>query len=413
MASKVTMLSLPSLLQAATAHPLYSGWNFNGISSCSDSAWQTLPTLTAGDFKQGCGTSCSNDCGEILVYSSGTTGEPKVIPLSRADMDRITELCRRFSSFERITVRSRVMVLLPMGLWSVGKITVEGHLLNDAHVFPVNLQGDANYWNQLIEDIKPTVMSSTPSVLAAWAPSFKGPALELVETTGEPLLYHERHLIEQAFGAPVYDAYGLSECVVGVECSEHLGFHYWPDAVHVEILDPASDTPLPPNTTGEIVVTNFMQERMPIIRYRTGDLGRQLALNCNCNSQVPLLFFEGRIEEIRQEKNKLKKEETLYMSRGVQVERQDLLDILQKLYIEADIRWKGKPGSPAALCLGKQFTPTLELLLPQSSKDSPDEIRNKIFAALPEISELVYEQELHLKISRLSKPSQSQRNWIF
>ncbi len=383
------MLSLSELLTSAKICPLYNSWDFSNISQVNSPSWKKLPTLSSDSLKQISSILAGStpQVSETVYYSSGTTDVPKLIFFSDDDLQRIYELCHRFSSLEGIGPHSRVMVLLPMSLWGVGKITVQGLLLQGAKVFPVDLQGDISMWNKLAQEIQPNIISSTPSVLAAWAPYYSGPPLKLVETTGEPLLYSERNSIESGFKGPVYDAYGLTECVVGVECEAHTGFHYWPDAVYVEILDPKTQQPLLPEESGEIVLTSFMQERLPIIRYRSGDKGRLLAMPCECGRDIPRIFFEGRLQPV------------FNMPRGVQLEEADLREALVFAGIDdAEIIWKERPGSPAEVVMDGVFKPTLEISYTNSQSHKSELINELLFSSIPELAELVQEDEVSLTI---------------
>ncbi len=383
------MLSLSQLLTAARKCPVYDSWDFGDVFQVDSAAWDGLPTLNSSFLKSSTPFLAHSPVhgGETVYYSSGTTDTPKLIFFSDEDLQRIYLLCSRFSSVERIGPQNRVMVLLPMSLWSVGKITVQGLLLQGAKVFPVDLQGDVALWNRMAEKIRPNVISSTPSVLAAWASRYTGPRLNLVETTGEPLLYSERNLIEEAFGAPVYDAYGLTECVVGVECESHTGFHYWPDAVHVDILDPERDVPVPPGESGEIVLTSFMQERLPIIRYRSGDRGRLLLFPCECGRALPRVFFEGRLTS------------SLSLPRGVQLDEQELRDVLLRTGLAGvEIRWKARPGSPAEMVMAEDFRPTLDIVCRGHSPQGTGELEELLCDAFPELAELIYEKDVRVNV---------------
>lgn len=381
------MLTLERLLGHAGTNFLYNDWDFSGVIEFGDSAWAHLPTLSRQQLQQhGFLTRGEGTAGEILFFSSGTTGTPKMIPYDQGDLDRVSDLCARFAGFEGIGPHERIMVLLPLGLWTVGRITVDGHTKNGAKVYPVDLHGGVSAWQSMAERIRPTIISSTPSVLTAWAPHYKGPRLNLVETTGEPLLLRERHYIEAKFGGFVHDAYGLSECVVGVECRMREGFHFWPDAVGVEILDPESSHPLSNGESGEITLTSFMQEKLPILRYRSGDRGRLLPDTCPCGHQTPRLILEGRIWDSWQ------------MPRGVLVHPADVELALQESRVKGRAIWKGSPGSPATPYVSDYFRPTLEIVLSETAETSLEEIRREFLVALPEIAELIHEKEIELGI---------------
>ncbi|HEB79272.1 MAG TPA: phenylacetate--CoA ligase family protein [Rhodospirillales bacterium] len=375
------MLSVEQVFCAACRDPMYKNWLLNRPYPTPGSVeWQCLPSLTGADLKRAAMAGSGDSIrGETFYFSSGSTGHPKLVRIGSDDLRRVNTLCARFSRMEGVGSASRVMVLLPMGLWATGKITVEGHLEAGAQVFPVDLHGGVDAWQRLADEIRPTVISSTPSVLQAWAPHYRGPKLELVETTGEPLLNEARHTIEARFGGFVHDAYGLSECVVGVECAVRSGFHYWPDAVHVEILEPKSDRPVAPGADGEIVLTSFMQEAMPIIRYRSSDRGRILQKPCPCGEDIPRVLFEGRLAE------------TFFMPRGVQVMPDDIREELQGLGSCCRISHESgrETGNTAAV---------LEIVLFEATPDQAAEARDKLLSGFPDIAELCHENELRLSI---------------
>ncbi|MBF0401724.1 MAG: AMP-binding protein [Magnetococcales bacterium] len=387
------MLTFTELLVAARRTPLYDAWSLQEPllpEHPGDSNWQTLPTLDAEQLT--CFT--SEQCGHIpggtrLFLSSGTMGKPKLIPFTEADLERVAELCGRFSVLEGIDAQTRSMVLLPMASWTVGRITMDGHRRAGAQVHGMDLHGGVAAWQQACDAIRPTVISSTPSVLAAWAPHYCGPPMTLLETTGESLLESERRLIEARFGAFVHDAYGLTECVVGVECAMRQGFHYWPDSVHVEILDPMTNQSLPAGTMGEIVLTSFQQGSLPILRYRSGDLGWLAETPCPCGRREPLLHLYGR------------KAPALTLPRGVTLDRCLLEGALVAWgYEYPRVIWKGTPGSPATPFVTDCFRPALEITWRKRVDEANDTVlRRQLFDQFPELAELAHEQVLNLSLS--------------
>lgn len=377
------MLSLRQLVKQAADSPLYRGWDFTGIEHFGDRSWQALPTLTSAELSLD--AEAVGAGADLLFHTSGTTGAPKLVRYSAEDLERVAELCARFAHLEGVGRDSRVMVLLPMGLWTVGRITVDGHRRAGAQVFPVDLHGGVVAWQHMADVIRPTVISSTPSVLAAWAPHYRGPRLELIETTGEALLHDERHRIEAAFGAFVYDAYGLSECVVGTECAVRDGYHYWPDATGVEVLHPDRNQPVPEGEEGELVLTSFMQARMPVLRYRSGDIGRVERVPCACGNEQPRVHLSGRIAT------------TLNLPRAVKIDVDQFARLLEELEPGSRFRYKGMPGRPSAPHLGGAFRPLLEIETAGRSPKTRARVQPGLWSALPELAELVHEGELDLR----------------
>lgn len=89
-----------------------------------------------------------------------------------------------------------------------------------------------------------------------------------VDTAG-----HLRRLLEETWGAPVYDNYGTHEVgLVGFECAEQNGMHINEDTCVAQIVDPQTDEPLGLGQTGNLVVTSLHRSVPPIIRYDLKDL---------------------------------------------------------------------------------------------------------------------------------------------
>lgn len=229
-----------------------------------------------------------------VYFSSGTLGKPKTLFYSAKDIEKIAYQCTRFSMIEGISASDTVLLLLPMSLWITGAITRLGHIGAGASVVPLSLSGSMNTWASIASLIDYTCISSTPSVLMDFAPQAPQKDVRIVETTGEPLPTAVRKKIEQGYGGEVYDAYGLTEAVVGVECHEHSGFHYFEDSTIVEVVNPDTGEVLGEGEEGEIVVTSLLQHLMPIIRFRTGDLGYLSRDPCECELRYPRVWVKGR-----------------------------------------------------------------------------------------------------------------------
>lgn len=107
-------------------------------------------------------------------------------------------------------------------------------------------------------------------------------------TSGEPLYPTLRAKIEKAFAAPVFDSYGMTEyCGLIHEC-EQGQMHLVPEFGFLEILDD-NDDPVGSEEEGYFVWTGFLNEAMPLIRYRIGDRGRWLNGRCACGRAFPLV----------------------------------------------------------------------------------------------------------------------------
>lgn len=70
------------------------------------------------------------------------------------------------------------------------------------------------------------------------------------------------------------------------------------DDLLLEVIDPDSGKPVEEGQYGELVLTTLHRRGMPLIRYRTGDLGRFLFEPCSCGCLKPRLDkVEGRLDD--------------------------------------------------------------------------------------------------------------------
>lgn len=89
----------------------------------------------------------------------------------------------------------------------------------------------------------------------------------------------EPHLAEMSkYFKDIYHGYGLAELTpIATQC-EYKNLHIIMEMAVVEEID------------GEIVVTNPINDIMPIIRYKTGDKGKIKRSDCPCGRQLDILY---------------------------------------------------------------------------------------------------------------------------
>lgn len=103
---------------------------------------------------------------------------------------------------------------------------------------------------------------------------------------------------QRAFGCRVFRHWGMIETGLGgaVECEPGAGMHLRETDVYLEIVDPLTGRLLPDGEMGEMIVSTPLRRGMPLIRYRTGDLGRILPGQCSCGS--PLRLLDSLVERL-------------------------------------------------------------------------------------------------------------------
>ena len=88
-------------------------------------------------------------------------------------------------------------------------------------------------------------------------------------------------------GVRLVDHHGMTEIgPVSYECPKRRGvLHVIESSYFAEVIDAQSLKPVPPGTTGELVLTNLGRLGSPLLRYRTGDIVRpDAAGRCQCGS---------------------------------------------------------------------------------------------------------------------------------
>ncbi|AJY73848.1 phenylacetate--CoA ligase family protein [Paenibacillus beijingensis] len=160
---------------------------------------------------------------------------------------------------------------------------------------------------ELMKEYQATVLATTPSYAALLAEESERfgiqPGVDIrlrrILLTGEGCSNTFRKRLEQWWGCEVSFFYGSTECgVIAVECKEHQGYHVMEGHVKVEIIDPVSGAPLGYDQTGEIVVTTLLREGMPMVRYRSGDIGFLQQSQCDCGITMDVLHLRGRMENM-------------------------------------------------------------------------------------------------------------------
>lgn len=238
--------------------------------------------------------------------SSGTTGKRTVCAYTARDVDDWAVQFARCFATAGVTPADRVQVMVGYGLWTAGAGFQAGAERLGAMVVPTG-PGNLELQIEMMLDFESTVICATSSfaLLIAETVEARGLTGELSVRIGifgsERWGPKMRERIE-SLGIEAFDIYGLTELYgpgTGIECSEHDGFHYWSDYYLIEIVDPATGEPVAPGEEGEIVLTTFRKEGMPLIRYRTRDLSRLYPEPCRCGSPYPRIAqLTGRTDDM-------------------------------------------------------------------------------------------------------------------
>jgi phenylacetate-CoA ligase len=246
-----------------------------------------------------------------LHVTSGTTGEPVAIGLTRAD--HAANSAVGGAAFQIAGVRATDVIAhcLNYALYAGGIADHMALEASDATVVPVGV-GQSRRLLDLIPRLGITALFGTlsfPAHLAGRAheagidPATLG--LRHIVTAGEPGagLGAVRAQIEASWGATVADSFGMSDVwsTMAGECEARAGLHLT-TAGHalLELVEPGGDAPLAleDGAFGELVWTHLRREASPLLRYRSGDLARVWTSPCACGRSGVRIRIEGRVDDM-------------------------------------------------------------------------------------------------------------------
>jgi phenylacetate-CoA ligase len=223
--------------------------------------------------------------------SSGTTGMSTVVGYTRNDIKTWSNLVARILTATGVTADDVVQIAFNYGLFTGAFGLHYGAERVGASVIPMS-SGNTKRQIKLMQDFKTTALVSTPSYAMLIADTMiemginrNALSLKYGLFGAEPWSEAMRREIQDKLKIIATDNYGLSEVMgpgVSGECQERNGLHIAEDHFLVEVVDPATLTPVKPGETGELVITTLTKEAFPMIRYRTRDLTRIIEERCPC-----------------------------------------------------------------------------------------------------------------------------------
>jgi phenylacetate-CoA ligase len=246
-----------------------------------------------------------------LHVTSGTTGEPVAIGLTRNDHLANSQLGGEAFRIAGVRPDHVVAHCLNYALYAGGMADHMALEASGATVVPVGV-GQSQRLLDLIPRLGIDALFGTlsfPAHLAGRAreAGLEPKALRLrhIVTTGEPGagLDAVRDDIEATWGATVTDTFGMSDVwsTMAGECEARAGLHLT-TAGHavLELVDPGTGDPMAfeDGAFGELVWTHLRREASPLLRYRSGDLARVWTAPCTCGRTTPRIAIEGRTDDM-------------------------------------------------------------------------------------------------------------------
>ena len=176
--------------------------------------------VAVSPLNETCTPSPAEDAAEqnvaALIYSSGTSGRPKGVMLSHANLMFVA---KESGGVRGLTESDRAYAALPVShiLGFTGVLL--SSLLHGASVHLVSRFDPAAAMTAL-KDQSVSVMIGTPSMYAMLSEYARrknlvpipAPSLRLISSAGAPLDMTTKTAAESAFGLPLFNGYGITEC---------------------------------------------------------------------------------------------------------------------------------------------------------------------------------------------------------
>jgi phenylacetate-CoA ligase len=247
----------------------------------------------------------------VRIYStSGTTGAPSFVPLTRHDLAGWVRISSRSYFASGLKRGDFLLSTYNAGPFVAGAALDAFNELGVTHI-PVG-SGNSDRLINAIRLLKPTVMAMTPSYalhLAEWA---RGHGIDAAATSiarimvagepggGEPAM---RAKLERAWNAKVTEAMGIGDIAVSLwgECPEQQGMHFGGRGlVHFELIEPETGEALPlsDGIKGELVYTHLDREAAPLLRFRSRDHVELWTGPCACGRTAPRIRCIGRTDDM-------------------------------------------------------------------------------------------------------------------
>jgi phenylacetate-CoA ligase len=244
-----------------------------------------------------------------VYQTSGSTGAPSVIALTRADIETWTAIGTRTYYATGIHDHSAVLSTFGAGPFVAGHTHfVLGRI--GARSVPV-APGDTDRVLFALRAGLADTLLGTPSFAQYLAnrlekesaPRLAG--LDHIVTGGEPGggIPAVRGHIEDVLGVTVNEVMGIGDVSPSLfgECPRQQGMHFcgtgliWPELVDPETREPIA---IEAGAVGELVYTSLVREAMPVVRFLSADIVRIEGTSCECGRTSFRMRCIGRRDDM-------------------------------------------------------------------------------------------------------------------
>lgn len=255
-----------------------------------------------------------NPARKVKLYSvtSGTSGMPLKVPHDHDSLNFAWAIWKSYHHSLGLGLKPRSVRFSGNQLISpdrkIKPFWIEDIFNNQLFLstFHLNEENTKHYVAKL-NQYKPELMDGYPSAISNFADLISNGGFKLnftpkaIVTTAETLYPSQREKIKSVFNCNVYNQYSFSEGGPLIADCSHGNLHLYPQTGIFEFLD-INGNPAEPGSTAELVITSLRNWKLPLIRYKTGDMVKLPSdpeKLCSCGSHLPLIDeIVGRSEDI-------------------------------------------------------------------------------------------------------------------
>lgn len=238
--------------------------------------------------------------------SFGTTGIPISSWFTREDIEDTAKILQVWGG--GFNPHDIILIRFPYAISSPAHLVQAAAQAQGACVIPASSRSTVSPFPRIVnmlQKLKVTVIAGLPlqmvliaetAELMGFNPRESFPELRAIFTAGEALPAPRRQLLEDIWGKPVFDHYGMTEFgPVVVDCAYQTP-HPQGDYFYMEILKDDLESDAKPGEIGFLIITTLKRQGSPLIRYMTGDRAQMTESTCSCGRKN-VLKIRGRQED--------------------------------------------------------------------------------------------------------------------
>ncbi len=253
-----------------------------------------LKLTVVTDYMSNCGNKGSRLLDKYYVIeTSGTTWKPIIVPYDSEMMD----------TFELATSRRMRSACYPYAVlvsdagYSLGSIANRADRRNGRYRL-INSVAPVEEVVSELNKLNPKQVQSFPGTLWMLIQEQKEGRLKLhpkiICTTGENLTKELEEELKKTFGCKVYSIYSSTETGHIATSCKYGHLHYYEDHIKLEAVDRNNRSVPDGVESDKVLITNFMNKAMPLIRYEVSDRVIIHREGCPCGCRRPWLEVCGR-----------------------------------------------------------------------------------------------------------------------